>query len=101
MPSARCRHLVLPLYSWVKGWFRSAKALLGLGRIQQALLAAEQALQLEPGNRDVSAGGTGRLGLSVIDCREWQRETEQRRNQLHSTASLLDCSCCILNSSRI
>lgn len=84
MPSARCRHLVLPLYCWVKGWFRSAKALQGLGRIQQALQAADQALQLEPGNRDVSAGGAAQAGWVVSN--RLQRGAERDRAKKKSTA---------------
>lgn len=38
---------------WLKGWFRSAKALQGLGRIELARQAAEKAQQLEPGNKEV------------------------------------------------
>ncbi|WIA35235.1 hypothetical protein OEZ86_003697 [Tetradesmus obliquus] len=40
---------------WVKGWYRSAKALQGLGRLEAAAQAAGRALQLEPGNREVKA----------------------------------------------
>jgi hypothetical protein len=40
--------------SWVKGWFRSAKALHGLGKLELAVQAAQKAQQLEPNNRDVS-----------------------------------------------
>lgn len=40
---------------WLKGWFRSAKALQGLGRIELARQAAEKAQQLEPGNKEVQS----------------------------------------------
>jgi hypothetical protein len=38
----------------LKGWFRSAKALQGLGKLELAAQAATKAQQLEPGNKDVS-----------------------------------------------
>jgi predicted TPR repeat methyltransferase len=40
--------------SWVKGWFRSAKALQGLGNLELAVQAVTKAQQLQPGNKDVS-----------------------------------------------
>lgn len=40
--------------SCVKGWFRSAKALQGLGKLDLAAQAAQKAQQLETNNRDVS-----------------------------------------------
>ncbi|KAF6264330.1 Alpha/Beta hydrolase protein [Scenedesmus sp. NREL 46B-D3] len=40
---------------WVKGWYRSAKALQGLGRVEAAAQAASRALQLEPANKEVKA----------------------------------------------
>lgn len=47
------RVAVLCICSWVKGWFRSAKALQGLGNLEFAVQAAEKAQQLEPSNKDV------------------------------------------------
>jgi hypothetical protein len=54
---------------WVKGWYRSAKALQGLGRFEAAAQAASKALQLEPTNKEV-------------------------RRQHLGTPSLLSCKCC-------
>eukprot|EP00775_Hariotina_reticulata_P012329 gene12329-12464_t len=59
---------------WTKGWYRSAKALQGLGKTQRALQAAGQALQLEPGNRDV--GGSSRAGAAGANEKEGKRAHE-------------------------
>jgi tetratricopeptide (TPR) repeat protein len=39
--------------TWVKGWYRSAKALQGLQRWQPAVEAATKALQLDPSSKQV------------------------------------------------
>jgi hypothetical protein len=45
----------------VKGWYRSAKALQGLGRHEAAAQAASRALQLEPANKEVRSQVFGTL----------------------------------------
>lgn len=48
---------------WLKGWFRSAKALQGLGKLDLAVQAASKAQELEPGNKDVSVSA-----LPLLSC---------------------------------
>ncbi|KAI0316764.1 hypothetical protein OF83DRAFT_1059823 [Amylostereum chailletii] len=66
---------------WSKGYFRKAKALVGLGEYQEAKEAIEQGLQFEPGNgvRVVRWYG-GRAGSSLT-------RTAHRTSLEHTTTS--------------
>lgn len=83
---------------WLKGWFRSAKALQGLGKLDLAVQAASKAQELEPGNKDVSVPALLSYMSRAMTVSTWRRVAALMHQWLQCL--LCRCECCCSNSRR-
>jgi hypothetical protein len=58
-------HVIELRRNWTKGHFRRAKALIGLGRFQEARDAVDLGLAFEPNNAVRAEHGSERMGLTI------------------------------------